>query len=325
MRVINYVVMNKRKKQLIKDILQWYTKNGRDLPWRNTSDPYQVLVSEIMLQQTQVSRGIEKWHEFLVAFPTVHDLATASTAEVITVWKGLGYNRRALFLQKTAQAVVATYGGIFPKDLTALKALPGVGDYTARAVLSFAFDEPVPMMDTNHRKLYMRVFFDDWVGDRELLEKAEEVIGFLTSLNFKEKGILRLHFVSLRMTGVSEKRMHSRSVVWHWNQAIMDFMSAIARNDADLFVQQFIAEYPEITDPKKKNKKNAIPFKQTDRYIRGRIIDRLRAESTVSKRAMQSQLSEFPKERIDKNIQNLVSEGLIETVKQSIILARSTQ
>jgi ATP-dependent helicase/DNAse subunit B len=113
--------------------------------------------------------------------------------------------------------------------------------------------------------------------------------------------------------------------VWHWNQAIMDFMSAVARNDADPFVQRFIVTYPEITDPKKKTKKKSIPFKQTDRYIRGRIIDRLRADGMVSKRAMQSQLSEFPKERIDKNIINLVSEGLIEQLKQSIILARTTK
>jgi A/G-specific adenine glycosylase len=300
------------QKQIILDILIWYTKNGRDLPWRHTNDPYQVLVSEIMLQQTQVSRGIEKWHEFLQAFPTVQHLATASTADVITVWKGLGYNRRALFLQKTAQAVVTNYGGIFPKDLNALKALPGVGDYTARAVLSFAFDEPVPMMDTNHRKLYMRVFFDDWVGDRELLEKADEVIVFLQTLDRDGKTPPNLPY-------------KGRDITWHWNQAIMDFMSAVARNDADPFVQRFIVTYPEITDPKKKTKKKSIPFKQTDRYIRGRIIDRLRADGMVSKRAMQSQLSEFPKERIDKNIINLVSEGLIEQLKQSIILARTTK
>lgn len=307
--------MQKTHKQLIQYILRWYAKHGRDLPWRHTSDPYQVLVSEIMLQQTQVSRVIEKWHEFLGAFPTVYDLAVASTADVITVWKGLGYNRRALFLQKTAQAVVEQHHGHFPKDLDALKALPGVGDYTARAVLSFACDEPVPMMDTNHRKFYMRLFFDEWVRDRELLEKSEEVIGFLQTLETKEKGILR----------VTSFAQDDRSVVWHWNQALMDFMSAVARNDADAFVQTFIKQYPEIVDPKKKNKKKAVPFKQTDRYIRGRIIDRLRTDGTVSKRAIQSQLSEFSKERIEKNIQNLVAEGLIEQVKQSIILARMTK
>lgn len=305
--------MQKKQKQCIQGILDWYSEQGRDLPWRHTSNPYQVLVSEIMLQQTQVSRGLEKYGEFLDAFPTVQDLAAASTADVITAWKGLGYNRRALFLQKTAQAVVQKYNGQFPKNINALKALPGIGDYTARAVLSFAFDEPVPMMDTNHRKLYMRLFFDEWVKDAELLEKAEDVIGFLL-----EDGVPPL---TLPLQGGET----NRSVVWHWNQALMDFMSAVARNDEHELVQQFIKQYPAIENPKKKKKKKAIPFKQTNRYIRGRIIDRLRADGKVSKRAMQSQLIEFPKERIEKNIQNLVSEGLIETVNRSIILARMTK
>lgn len=306
------IIMQKKQTQLIQYILLWYTKHGRDLPWRHTSDPYRVIVSEIMLQQTQVSRVIEKWQEFIAAFPTVQDLATASTADVITVWKGLGYNRRALFLQKTAQAVVAEYGGTFPKDLDALKALPGIGDYTARAVLSFAFDEPVPMMDTNHRKLYMRVFFDAWVGDRELLEKAEDVITFLQRMDADGKTPPNLAY-------------KGRDITWHWNQALMDFMSAVTRKDEDTLVQQFISTYPEIIDPKKKKKKKTLPFKQTDRYIRGRIIDRLREEERVSIRAIVTQLSEFPKERIETNIQNLVSEGLIERVKQSIILARTTK
>jgi len=304
--------MQKKQKQLIQEILLWYSKNARDLPWRHTSDPYQILVSEIMLHQTQVSRVIEKWQEFLEAFPTAHDLASASTADVITVWKGLGYNRRALFLQKTAQAVVRAYDGTFPRDLGALKSLPGIGDYTARAVLSFAFDEPVPMMDTNHRKFYMRLFFDAWVGDDVLLAKAEEVILFVQTVSVDGKTPSHLPY-------------KGRNITWHWNQALMDFMSAVARNDEDVLVHTFIKTYPEIVDPKKQKKKKTVPFKQTDRYIRGRIIDRLRADGKVSKHAMLVQLSEFPKERIDKNIDNLVGEGLIETVGRSIILARTTK
>lgn len=303
--------MNKKQKQLIEFILNWYKVSGRDLPWRKTKDPYQVLVSEIMLQQTQVTRVIEKWYEFLDTFPTVEDLATGSTADVITVWKGLGYNRRALFLQKTAQAVVGQHGGRFPKDIDALKALPGIGDYTARAVLSFAFDEPVPMMDTNHRKFYNRVFFDKVVSDKELLVKAEDVIAYALIVPQVKRG---------------------RSNAWHFNQALMDLMSAVARKDEDVFVQTFIKTYPEVIVPKKNpsallraGKKKSIPFKQTNRYIRGRIIDRLREDRKVSKRAMQSQLNEFPKERINENIANLVAEGLIVADKQSILLPTSTK
>lgn len=307
-----FYLMNKQQKQLIQNILTWYGENGRDLPWRRTSDPYKVLVSEIMLQQTQVSRVLEKYVEFLSAFPTMYDLANASTADVITVWKGLGYNRRALFLQKTAQAVVGEYNGKFPKNIDALKALPGIGDYTARAVLSFAFDEPVPMMDTNHRKLYMRVFFDSYVKDDVLLKKAEEVITYvLTEQPLQSFGQLPL-------------KKGKQTNVWHWNQALMDFMSAVNRKDDDVFVQKFIQKYPAIEVPKKKKKK-AVPFKQTNRYIRGRIIDRLRADSKVSKRAMQSQLKEFEKDRVNMNIQNLEAEGLIKVIKQSIVLATSTK
>jgi hypothetical protein len=145
-----------------------------------------------------------------------------------------------------------------------------------------------------------------------LLEKAEEVIGLLQALYADGKTPPSLPY-------------KGRDITWHWNQALMDFMSAVARNDDDPLVQKFMKQYPEIVDPKKQKKKKAVPFKQTDRYIRGRIIDRLRADGRVSKRSIGMQLAEFPKERIEKNIQNLVAEGLIETVDRSIILARKTK
>lgn len=303
--------MNKIQEKLVIGILSWYEKYGRVLPWRETSDPYKVLVSEMMLQQTQVSRVIEKWHVFLALFPTVQQLAIANTAEVITAWQGLGYNRRALYLQKIAQAVAADFDGNFPTDIDTLKTLPGIGDYTARAILSFAFDKPVPMMDTNHRKFYMRVFFDTWVTDDMLLEKAEEVITFVQTLSLDGKTPPNFPY-------------KGRDITWHWNQALMDFMSAVAKKEENFLVHEFINTYPDIPNPKKKKQKKTVPFKQTDRYIRGRIIDILRTDEKVSQMKIIAQLSEFPKERIQKNIQNLVSEGLIEIVGRSIILARST-
>jgi A/G-specific adenine glycosylase len=131
-------------------LLDWYDEHGRDLPWRHTRDPYAVLVSEVMLQQTQVERVIPRYEAWLERWPTVEALAEAPTAEVIREWQGLGYNRRAVNLRRAAQ-VVADRG--WPEDLTDL---PGVGRYTADAVRRFAFDEPVLPVDTNVRRVEER-------------------------------------------------------------------------------------------------------------------------------------------------------------------------
>ena len=156
------------RKKIQQRVLHWYKQNKRNLPWRQTHDPYHILVAEIMLQQTQVQRVIEKYQSFLKRFPTVQKLARAKASSVITEWKGLGYNRRALFLQRSAQSVVKDHGGRFPRTISELVSLPGIGDYTARAVLSFAFKKPVPMMDTNHRKFYSRLF-PKAKNDKELI------------------------------------------------------------------------------------------------------------------------------------------------------------
>ncbi len=141
-------------------VLGYYRKHGRhDLPWRKSITPYRVLVSEIMLQQTQVSRVIEKYKEFLRAFPTFRALASAPTGDVLKVWQGLGYNRRALALQRCAREVVTSYRGKLPEDYETLCTLPGIGPYTAGAVLAFAFDVSVPMIETNIRRVYLHHFF----------------------------------------------------------------------------------------------------------------------------------------------------------------------
>jgi A/G-specific adenine glycosylase len=131
-------------------LLAWYSTNGRELPWRRTREPYAILVSEMMLQQTQVDRVIPRWERWLERWPTVEALAAASTAEVIVEWQGLGYNRRAVSLHRAAQAV-ALDG--WPADLTAL---PGVGPYTAAAVANFAFGRDVLPVDTNVRRVQER-------------------------------------------------------------------------------------------------------------------------------------------------------------------------
>ena len=142
-------------KQLQSKILSWYKVHKRDLPWRKTSDPYKILVSEIMLQQTQVDRVIPKYLAFLKAFPSINALASAKTGDVLTLWSGLGYNARAIRLQKTAQVITKDFKGKFPKDRDVLLTLPGVGPYTANAVLSFAFNLPFPCIDTNIRRILL--------------------------------------------------------------------------------------------------------------------------------------------------------------------------
>ena len=138
-------------------ILDWYASHKRKLPWRETDNPYAILVSEIMLQQTQVDRVIPKYTAFLQRFPTPQALAAAQTSDVITLWSGLGYNRRAIALQKAAQHICMKK--TFPSTTEELQTLPGIGPYTARAVLSFAFHKDVPVVDTNIRRIFSRHFF----------------------------------------------------------------------------------------------------------------------------------------------------------------------
>jgi A/G-specific adenine glycosylase len=138
-----------------------YDRHGRDLPWRRTSDPYRVLVSEVMLQQTQVSRVVPKYAEFIAAFPDIEALAAAPLEDVLRIWRGLGYNRRAVALKRAAETIVAEHGGIVPGTLEELVSLPGIGHATAAQVLAFAFDVGVPFIETNIRSVYLHEFFAD--------------------------------------------------------------------------------------------------------------------------------------------------------------------
>lgn len=142
-------------------IYNYYNQHGRTFPWRTTNDPYEILVSEIMLQQTQTHRVLPKYEEFLCRFPTAQDLAVAPLQEVLAYWQGLGYNRRALMLQKAAQMVCERFDGFFPDDPETLLTLPGVGPYTSCAVAAFAFDVASVFIETNIRTVYLHHFFED--------------------------------------------------------------------------------------------------------------------------------------------------------------------
>ncbi len=177
--------------QFKKTIWDYYKKNGRhDLPWRpptlkflrdkKTLDPYKILISEVMLQQTQVPRVIEKYKSFLKKFPTVEVLAKASLKDVLLEWQGLGYNRRAKYLKLCAEKVVNTFNGTFPRDFKTLTTLPGIGPATAGDILAFAYNIPVPVIETNIRSVFIHFFFPEGtprgVHDRDLLPIIEKTL-----------------------------------------------------------------------------------------------------------------------------------------------------
>ena len=147
-----------KKLKFQKRLLLWYEEFGRDLPWRRTVDPYRILVSEIMLQQTQVDRVIPKFHEFLTKYPTVHALSQASPEEVRKTWYPLGYNIRPYRLREIACESVERYGGTIPRKEQELLSMKGIGRYTAGAIRSFAFNQDAPILDTNVMRVIFRIF-----------------------------------------------------------------------------------------------------------------------------------------------------------------------
>lgn len=161
-----------------KKIYTYYRQHGRDLPWRKTLNPYHILVSEIMLQQTQVERVFEKYDEFIKAFPDFPSLARSSLRKLITVWQGMGYNRRALALRSLAQTLMNEHHGKLPSDPEDLIALPGIGRYTAGAIAAFAFNQPVLFIDTNIRRVFIHTFLQDRVNikDEDILPLIQQTI-----------------------------------------------------------------------------------------------------------------------------------------------------
>lgn len=143
-------------------ILAWYHLNKRDLPWRHTKDPYQIWISEVVLQQTRVEQGRNHFERFVERFPDIQSLQLAKTDEVLLYWKGLGYYSRALNLHKAAKQLAENYGGTFPQNFKEIKSLAGIGPYTAAAIASIAFDEKIPAVDGNFYRVLSRIFADDF-------------------------------------------------------------------------------------------------------------------------------------------------------------------
>ena len=183
-------------------IYSYYHTHGRGLPWRRTKDPYKILVSEVMLQQTQVERVLHKYEQFLQSFPTFESLDGAPLRDILGVWHGLGYNRRAIALKKTAQIVVQQYGGKLPADEKALKHLPGIGKATAGAIRAFAFNEPSIFVETNIRTVFLHLFFADKQGiaDAEICPLIGQML---------DRSNPREWYYALMDYGVMLKKKHS--------------------------------------------------------------------------------------------------------------------
>jgi A/G-specific adenine glycosylase len=254
-------------------LLSWYAREHRDLPWRATSDPYAILVSEIMLQQTQVDRVLPKYHQFLTAFPTIADLAAAPTAVVISAWVPLGYNRRAINLQTIARQVITEYDGRIPDTIDELLKLKGVGRYTAGAIACFAYHKQVATVDTNIRRVLHRIFLGldhptHRLHDAYMLSLAEQVL--------------------------------PQGEAYTWNQALMDLGATICTSNSpqctrcplqetcqawnEMSQQSLFPSGSVVRQLRKVAEKKAPyqtqPFTSTNRYFRGRIIDLLRAIPT---------------------------------------------
>lgn len=159
-------------------IWDFYKENKRDFPWRNTTNPYFVFISEICLQQTQTARVVEKYQEIIETFPTVESLANAPFPNVLAVWSGLGYNRRAKYLHEAVKLIVEKYNGKFPNNVELLDELPGVGANTAAAIVVYAFNRPAVFIETNIRRIFIHHFFADKenISDSEILPLVEKTL-----------------------------------------------------------------------------------------------------------------------------------------------------
>ena len=282
----------------------FYAKNSRDLPWRSpeldgTFDPYKILVSEVMLQQTQVSRVVAKYQEFIGVFPTVNSLAQASLGDVLRQWQGLGYNRRAKFLHQSAQAVVARYDGTVPLQVSALITLPGIGKNTAAAICVYAHNQPLTFIETNIRTVYIHHFFADHqdVEDKDILHKLEKSLQLIS--DWEEKPEMRIH--SAHGTPRNPERV-SYYREWYW--ALMDYGTYLKSTVGN-------------SNRQSKTYTKQSVFEGSNRQIRGTVL-RLLADATMGKQQLEAVISD---KRLGSVLKDLAAEKLIVEQKGSYSLA----
>ena len=295
-------------------LLAWYARHGRThLPWRTTRDPYRIVVSESMLQQTQVERVIPLYENFLARFPSFAALAAADAGDVVRAWRGLGYNSRAIRLHALARAVVERHGGELPRDTDALRALPGIGAYTAAALRAFAFELDDAAVDVNLRRVIHRVAF----------------------------GLEHPPLADARTLDTLALAAVPRGAAHDWNSAMMDLGATICTARAARCLvcplreacaaapvdPAVLAERARAHAPRKPPQ-SAIPFERTTRFLRGRIIDRLRdvpARESLAVEALQRDLaSVVPADRLHEIpgvVDALVRDGIVMREDASIRLS----
>ncbi len=252
---------NAKQRNVVGALLRWYKRQGRTLPWRqpvqqagDISNPYRILVSEVMLQQTQVSRVLMKYPEFLRRFPSLRSLAQARQRDVVFAWQGMGYNNRAVRLHRFAQTVIRHHGGRIPSTFEALIALPGIGRYTANALLSSAFGKPVAIVDVNVQRVLSRLFrrmtsFNALLPANEVWKLAEKIL--------------------------------PRRKAYDWNQALMDLGASVCTARGPKCIECPVARYCSsrssmATEPASRKKREAGLDGIPNRMYRGRIIEQLR-------------------------------------------------
>lgn len=266
-------------------VVSWWAESARDLPWRDSRDPWLVLVSEVMAQQTQVERVIPKWRAFIDRFPTVGSAASGSPGEFIELWDGLGYNRRALQLHACAVQIEERFGGTIPNDLDELLSLPGIGPYTARAVLAFAFEQDVGVLDTNVGRVLARISGSP-LGPKDAQRLADALV--------------------------------PPGGGWEWNQAVLDFGAAICQKRTPYCsvcpVSDTCSWAGEGADPAVGSAgvgTGQSKFEGSDRQGRGRLVARLRAAPVpVSEAGDVMGFVESP-ERTDRVLNSLLRDGLV--------------
>ena len=278
------------------DLDTWFAENGRDLPWRRTRDPWSILVSEVMLQQTQVGRVVDRWHRFLERFPTVGAAAAAPTADVIDEWSGLGYNRRAVNLHRCAVAVVDRFSGTMPCGLEDLLSLPGVGPYTARAVAVFAFERDQAVVDTNVARILARVSGRTMTG-REAQAAADR--------------------------GLADRDP------WVWNQAMLDVGATRCRPtpscDACPFARVcrwYLDGWPD-PDPARGSagvSGRQSTFEGSDREGRGRLVRALRSGPIGEQQLAAAMGWPDDDQRARRVAATLVADGLVEHADDTFTL-----
>jgi len=264
----------------------WARRLDRPLPWRGERDPYRVLVSEVMLQQTQASRVAELYPRFLDRFPTAEALACADGGDVLRAWENLGYNRRALNLWRTARAIVDR--GSFPRTIDALDTLPGIGAYTARAVASFAFDVDVAAVDANVRRVVTRLYGDD----QDVQARADGLVP------------------------------HGRAAAW--NQALIDLGAEVCRARGPRCevcpLRSMCAWKRRPSSPRRRG--TAIAFEDTSRFARGRAVAALRrAPMTVARLAAATGLE---RSRLDDALDSLVRDQIVHRSGRRVVLGPAT-